>query len=129
MPTISKILASTGEFSDENVARRAEDTDLVLGEIVETYGRIQKQLQSNPNTPKKDIEAQYQRPIDSVHRLNELHGKYPILNDDFIYTLTLFVFEPVSWINRYEWRQLDVREENVRTNTSMKKEIKPSELK
>ncbi|GAA5808741.1 hypothetical protein MFLAVUS_002136 [Mucor flavus] len=113
VPTISKILASTGEFSDENVARRAEDTDLVLGEIVETYGRIQKQLQSNPNTPKKDIEAQYQRPIDSVHRLNELHGKYPILNDDFIYTLTLFVFEPVSWINRYEWRQLDVREENA----------------
>lgn len=124
IPTISKILAGGGEFSDEHVARRAEDTDLVVDELVEVYGRVQKQLKENPNTPQKDIETQYKRPIDSMKRLNELHGKYPILNSDFLYTLTLFVFEPINWIDRFEWRQLDVREKNVsrpKENTCVKK--------
>lgn len=45
--------------------------------------------------------------------MNELHGKYNILNGDYIYTLSLFTDEPVNWINRYEWRQLDIRERYV----------------
>lgn len=36
-----------------------------------------------------------------------------VLNNDYIYTLPLFIFEPISWINRYDWRQLNKREINV----------------
>lgn len=43
-------------------------------------------------------------------RLNYLHGHYikaaKISNDDMLYTLALFMNQPVEWINRYEWRQL-----------------------
>jgi hypothetical protein len=115
VPTISKILAANGEFSRDipSVVRRADDTELLLREFTEIYGRIENQLDKNPNTPKEDIRAQAQRSTDAMQRLNELHGKYRILNGDFLYTLTLFVFEPISFINRFEWRQLDEREINA----------------
>jgi hypothetical protein len=114
VPTISKILACTGEFgNDVKVARRAEDTDLIICEVVEIYGRVQKQLEKDSNTPKNDISFQYDRSTQSIDRLNELHAKYPILNGDYLYTLSLFVFVPISWINRFEWRELDEREVNV----------------
>lgn len=80
---------------------------------MEGYGKIQKQLKCNPNTPEEDIDAQYDRRTQSIERVNELHAKYPILNDDYSYTLSLFVFEPIYWINRFEWSQLDEREINV----------------
>lgn len=115
VPSISKLLAGTNEFSGgmEHSLRRTEDTALLLSELTEIHGRVQNQLEKNPTTPKKDIEYQQQRSLDSIERLNELHGKYPILNGDYLYTLALFVFEPISWINRFEWRQLDQREINV----------------
>jgi hypothetical protein len=106
-------LVATGEFK-KDANRRAEDTELILMEITETYSRIQKQLGKDSSTSEEDIKAQWKRPDMALARLNELHGKYNILNDDYLYTLSLFIFEPVSWINRYEWRQLDEREINVR---------------
>jgi hypothetical protein len=112
IPTISKILASTGEFG-KNVHRRSEDTGLIINEIVDTYARIQKQLNIDPDTPRKDIKEQWERPKEAVKRLNEIHGHYNILNDDYIYTLSLFIFEPIYWVNKYDWRQLDQREKNV----------------
>lgn len=76
VPTISKILACTGEFgNDVKVARRAEDTDLIICEVVEIYGRVQKQLEKDSNTPKNDISFQYDRSTQSIDRLNELHAK------------------------------------------------------
>lgn len=113
MPTISKILAGTGEFGN-NCPRRAEDTELIVSEMVDATGRVMNQLEIDPNTPKKDIEEQYQRERDAVTHLNQMHAKYRILNDDYIYTAVLFVTEPVSWVNRFEWRKLDVREINVK---------------
>jgi hypothetical protein len=112
IPTISKILAGTGELG-KRCPRRVEDTELILGEMLHTYSRIQKQLKINPNTPKEDIEAQWLRPQEATARLNEIHGNYTILNDDYLYTAALFVTEPQSWINRFDWRKLDVRESNV----------------
>lgn len=114
IPTISKILVSTGEFAS-NCSRRAEDTGLILNEIIDTHARIQNQLMTDPNTPNKDIREQWERPKEAMTRLNEIHGHYRILNEDYIYTLSLFIFEPISWINRYDWRPLDEREINVST--------------
>ncbi|GAN03118.1 DUF2236 family protein [Mucor ambiguus] len=112
IPTISKLLVATGEFK-KDCTRRAEDTELVLMEITDAHTRIQKQVAKDPNTPEEDIKAQWQRPDMALERLNELHGKYNILNDDYLYTLSLFIYEPVSWIDRYEWRSLDEREINA----------------
>ncbi|CEP12946.1 hypothetical protein [Parasitella parasitica] len=113
IPTISKLLAATGEFKN-HCTRRAEDTELILLELTETFARIQRQLAKDPNTPEEHIKVQWQRPDIAATRLNELHGKYStILNDDYIYTLSLLIYEPALWINRYEWRQLDERETNA----------------
>lgn len=110
---------ATGEFAKE-CPRRVEDTALILSEIVDTYARIEKHLQSNPNTPQEDVDKQWERPKLALNRLNEIHGKYVISNADFLYTLSLFIFEPVAWINKYGWRQLDEREINV-SKTAWKK--------
>ena len=42
----------------------------------------------------------------ALHRLNEIHGKYKITNEDFLYILTIFIVEPVRWINRCGFRPL-----------------------
>ena len=40
--------------------------------------------------------------------MNYLHGRYikagKISNDDMLYTLSLFVLEPIRWTAKYEWR-------------------------
>lgn len=116
-PSVSKLLVSTREFLDR-CPRRAEDTELILSEIIDAYPRIQNELKRNPHTTisEKDIRKQYERREASINRLNELHGKYPISNDDYLYTLVLFVTEPIRWINQWEWRKLDIREINVKRN-------------
>ena len=39
-----------------------------------------------------------------IHSVYRKSGK--ILDDDMLYTLSLFALEPGRWINRYEWREL-----------------------
>ncbi|EXJ77408.1 hypothetical protein A1O3_09634 [Capronia epimyces CBS 606.96] len=92
IPTISDLLVKTGQLSmSKNVPRRYADTTVLLSDI---YG----------GDPTSD------RCIAAYARLNYLHGHYikqgKISNDDMLYTLSLFLNQPVEWINRYEWRQL-----------------------
>lgn len=51
------------------------------------------------------------RTLEALARLNYLHGFYrrsgQILDDDMLYTLALFAIEPVKWIKRLEWRELE----------------------
>lgn len=50
------------------------------------------------------------RRIDAIARMNYLHGRYiragKISNDDMLYTLGLFVLEPIRWTAQYDWRPL-----------------------
>ncbi|ORZ03990.1 hypothetical protein BCR43DRAFT_484320 [Syncephalastrum racemosum] len=110
VPTISKLLVATGEFG-KDVSKRAEDTELILGEMLDVYARCANETQTR-GCPLSagDVQQQKQRAELSLTRLNELHGKYNILNSDFVYTLSLFVIEPMRWIEQYEWRALDERE-------------------
>ncbi|KAI8137241.1 hypothetical protein BJV82DRAFT_636293 [Fennellomyces sp. T-0311] len=112
VPTVSKILIGSREF-EKHPLRRAEDTELILSEIIDVYPRIQNELINHRSVTSKEKAKQYERAEVSIHRLNQLHGKYPILNDDYIFTVALFVYEPIRWINAFEWRQLDVREINA----------------
>lgn len=37
----------------------------------------------------------------AIERMNHWHGKYKIQNEDFLYVLSVFVFEPIRWVDRY----------------------------
>ncbi|KAG0170055.1 hypothetical protein DFQ28_002597 [Apophysomyces sp. BC1034] len=113
LPTVSKLLISTGEFK-RAARRRAEDTELILSEIIDAHPRLvnHRRHTSEHITP-EEVAKQHARQGESLKRLNELHGKYPILNGDYLFTLALFLSEPIRWINNYEWRELDIREVNA----------------
>jgi mpaB/rubber oxygenase-like protein len=38
--------------------------------------------------------------------MNRIHGRLDISNDDFLYVLSSFVFEPIRWNARFGWRPL-----------------------
>ena len=46
----------------------------------------------------------------ALRRMNELHGRFAIANDDFLYVLSTFVYEPIRWNERFGWRPLCAQE-------------------
>lgn len=86
VPSISGLLARTGEF-ETRPQKRYDDTELILSEMVE-HG-----LDSD-------------RGRAALARMNAMHGAYRIANDDMLYVLSTFVFEPIRWIERFGWRKL-----------------------
>jgi mpaB/rubber oxygenase-like protein len=80
------LLAGTGEFT-ERTQKRYDDTVLILAEILE-HG------------------YDSQRGKAALRRMNQMHGRYPIPNDEFLYVLSTFVFEPIRWNQRFGWRPL-----------------------
>ena len=38
--------------------------------------------------------------------MNRIHGRFEISNEDFLYVLSTFVFEPIRWNARFGWRPL-----------------------
>ncbi|TLD19958.1 hypothetical protein PspLS_09381 [Pyricularia sp. CBS 133598] len=92
IPSISRLLAATRQLGQgDNVGRRYADTSLIMNEIYE----------NGPDTP---------RSAEAYARLNYLHGVYikagKISNDDMLYVLSLFMYDPVDAIKLYEWRSL-----------------------
>ncbi|SAL99999.1 hypothetical protein [Absidia glauca] len=112
IPNVSKLLVATGEFAN-NCTKRAEDTEIILSEMIDAYPRIQNHLMQGHTVSEKEVEQQHHRHKLSVERLNQIHGRYPIRNSDFVYTLALFLADPIQWIEDYEWRPLDIREINA----------------
>lgn len=92
-PTISGLLRSTGEFT-ERTQKRYDDTDLIVSEIVE-HGYSSDRGRA------------------AIARMNAIHGRFRIANEEFRYVLSTFVFEPIRWINRYAWRRLTGHEEEA----------------
>src|SRR6185295_7927191 len=85
-PRIGGLLCATGEFT-RAAQRRYDDTDLLLSEIVENG-------------------YDSERGRRALARMNEIHGRFRIRNEDFLYVLSTFVLEPFRWIDRFGWRQL-----------------------
>ncbi|BAH30789.1 conserved hypothetical protein [Rhodococcus erythropolis PR4] len=86
VPSIGKLLFSTGEFTDK-VQKRYDDTSLILDAILE-HG-----LSSTEGRK-------------SVRRMNQMHGSYDISNEDMLYVLATFVVTPVRWLDEYGWRKM-----------------------
>ena len=82
-------------------------------EVADVYPHIEELKKKNSNPSPHEIKEQQERSKIALNRMNELHSKYSILNGDFLYTLSLFIIEPIKWINKYEWRQLEPIEKNV----------------
>ena len=85
-------MVATGELSDPKLSsKRAADTGVLLTEII-------------LNKPRST------RNLDAIARMNWLHDRYrkagKISDDDMLYTLSLFVLEPMRWTERIEWRTL-----------------------
>lgn len=89
VPTIGRLLDRTGEFS-RCTQKRYDDTVLVLYEIL---------------IP--DSEGSREQALD---HLNQIHWRYRISNEDYLYTLATFVVMPVRWINEFGWRELHPNE-------------------
>jgi hypothetical protein len=86
VPSIAELLDRTGEFGHA-AQKRYDDTDLILSTIVE---------------------AGYESDAGkrALRQMNRIHGRFEISNEDFLYVLSSFVFEPIRWNARFGWRPL-----------------------
>jgi hypothetical protein len=78
------LLSQTGEFV-RRTRKRYDDTVIILSEILE-HGYDSERGRA------------------ALRRMNQQHGRYPIPNDEYLYTLSTFIFEPIRWIDRFGWR-------------------------
>src|ERR671936_890661 len=93
VPSIAQLLDSTGEFA-QRAQKRYDDTDLLISAMLE-HG----------------YDSEIGRR--ALRRMNQIHGRFEIANDDFLYVLSTFVYEPARWIDRYGWRPI-VEQERLR---------------
>ena len=84
VPSISALLDRSGEFY-RAAQRRYDDTAILVAEMCE-WGYEEG------------------RGREALDRMNWAHGHFRIANDDFLYVLSTFVYEPIRWLDRYGWR-------------------------
>ncbi|MEV6974509.1 oxygenase MpaB family protein [Kitasatospora sp. NPDC093806] len=96
VPSVGRLLAETGEFR-HRTQKRYDDTVLILEAVVEhgfdsTRGR------------------------EAIRRMNQMHRRYDISNDDYRYVLATFVVTPKRWLDDYGWRRLSPHEIRATVN-------------
>ncbi|TAE55796.1 MAG: DUF2236 domain-containing protein [Bacteroidetes bacterium] len=89
----SPLLVETGEFT-RRTQKRYDDTVLILSEI----------LENGYDSPRGKV---------ALRRMNDQHRRFPIPNDEFLYTLSTFIFEPIRWNTRFGWRPLSENEKQA----------------
>lgn len=89
VPTISSVLAATGELEQRTI-KRLVDTSLLLRQIF--------------------VGLSTEKGRNAIRHLNRIHAPYSISNSDYLYTLSSFVITPRRWIDRYGWRPLSETE-------------------
>jgi hypothetical protein len=84
VPSISRLLDRTGELR-LRPQKRYDDTDLIISELME-WGYDSDRGRA------------------ALRRMNQIHSRFAISNEDFLYVLSTFIFEPIRWNERYGWR-------------------------
>jgi hypothetical protein len=84
VPRISGLLHRTGEF-ERRPQRRYDDTTILIAELVE-HGY---------DSPRGRA---------AIARMNDMHGRHRIRDEDLLFVLSTFVFEPARWVDDYGWR-------------------------
>lgn len=90
VPETSALLLQTGEFV-ARAQKRYDDTDLLLSELY-NHGYDSERGRA------------------ALRRMNQQHGRYTIANENFLYVLSTFVFEPPRWMDRFGWRPMTQHE-------------------
>ena len=90
VPSIAALLDQTGEFA-RRPQKRYDDTDLIVSELME-----------------RGYDSE--RGERALRRMNQQHGRFRIANDDFLYVLSTFIYEPIRWNARFGWRPMCERE-------------------
>jgi hypothetical protein len=90
VPSISGLLHRTGEF-ERNGQKRYDDTVLI------GFEGVVDGLDS-------------ERGRAALRRLNRIHGRYDIPDDEYLYVLATTVVGPKRWIDAYGWRPLHPHE-------------------
>lgn len=96
VPSISGLLSKTGAFR-KDTQKRYDDTELLLAEIAE----------SGQDSVRGQV---------AMTRINDMHGRYRISNDDMLYVLSTFVTEPKHWLDRFGRRALTTVEIDASVN-------------
>jgi hypothetical protein len=86
VPSIAELLDSTGEFTGRP-QKRYDDTQLLISAFCE--------LGYDSDLGRR-----------ALRRMNQIHGRFAIANEDFLYVLSTMVFEPIRWNARYGRRPL-----------------------
>ncbi|KAH8823465.1 hypothetical protein DL96DRAFT_1744338, partial [Flagelloscypha sp. PMI_526] len=105
IPTISKILLATGQLSaSDNVSRRYADTEI----LISTWAMCPMNGSfADENSPGLTVHhVGDPRAALALARVNYLHSKYNINNDDYLYTLALFILDASIWIKKWGWREV-----------------------
>jgi len=90
VPGISALLDKTSEFA-HRAQKRYDDTALLLAEM-SAYGYDSERGRA------------------SQRRMNRIHKRFDIPNEDFLYVLSTFIYEPIRWNASFGWRKLTERE-------------------
>jgi hypothetical protein len=90
VPSISALLAETGEFRDRP-QKRYDDTALLMAELA-AHG------------------YDSERGREALRIINRAHGRFQIAPADMRYVLSTFVYDPIDWIDRHGWRRLSDQE-------------------
>ncbi|KAI1288936.1 hypothetical protein EDD11_009527 [Mortierella claussenii] len=112
IPTISKVLVATKQFTTAGL-KRADDTFLFILEMKECYSRNWRRTMIEGKEDEKEVQNDKKRSEIALERLNFIHGHYNIKQDDFLYTLAMFMLEPTSFLGQFEWRDLTELEQNA----------------
>lgn len=92
IPSISKVLATTGWLSNpETASKRVKNTSIIITKVV----------LNKPGSEKA---------LSGIARMNHLYSRYikagKVSNDDMLYTLSLFALKPIWWTAKFEWRSI-----------------------
>lgn len=93
VPAVSRLLEATGEFVNRT-RKRYDDTELILYEILENG-------------------MDSERGKAAIARMNAMHGRFKISNEDYLYVLSTFIFEPIRWMDRWGWRPFSALEKEA----------------
>jgi hypothetical protein len=96
VPSIGRLLFDTGELTGRT-QKRYDDTALILDAILE-HGLGDDRGRA------------------ALRRMNQMHRRYDIANDDMRYVLSTFVVMPIRWLDEFGWRRLTEAERVASAN-------------
>jgi hypothetical protein len=84
-PSVSALLDRTGEFGKAG-QKRYDDTGVLIGEF----------MQNGYDSPKGKR---------AIAQMNMVHSHFNISNEDYLFVLSTFIFDPIVWLEAYGWRK------------------------